>query len=66
MPSSESVVLPVSLRDYFAAHALNAILLSTNPGFYGDADKLARYAYNHADAMLTARNATQSIRESDG
>ena len=60
----------MTLRDYFAAKAMNALL--TKQGPYGEAygddrpsaysedaqtvDELAEYAYAQADAMLIARN----------
>lgn len=52
----------MTLRDYFAAHALGAILtglLSSGTGagaeFPGEANA-ARWAYEYADAMLKARD----------
>ena len=45
----------MTLRDYFAAKAMHAIL--SNPDFNEDDSKLAAYAYNVADAMLKAREA---------
>ncbi|MFP1879746.1 hypothetical protein [Lonsdalea quercina] len=45
----------VSLRDYFAARAMQGIL--SNPGLNIDAVKrVVRDAYKVADAMLEARN----------
>lgn len=43
----------MSLRDYFAAQALSAII-----GFYGpqDPQKVSARAYENADAMLAERN----------
>ena len=41
----------MSLRDYFAAHAMHALLSTAQPG----AEYTATVAYNMADAMLIAR-----------
>lgn len=43
----------MTLRDYFAAKAMQAIL--SNPDFGEEDSKLAEYAYNVADTMLKAR-----------
>ena len=43
----------MTLRDYFAAKAMHAIL--SDPDFSAGDSKLAGYAYNVADAMLKAR-----------
>ncbi len=43
---------PVSLRDFFAGHALNGLLASNNHVSYQDA---AEKAYEFADAMLELR-----------
>ena len=43
----------MTLRDYFAAKAMLAIL--SNPEFTEEDSKLATYAYNVADAMLKQR-----------
>jgi len=57
----------MSLRDYFAAKAMQALLAKQGP--YGEdfepayrddvqhIDELAQYAYSQADAMLKAREA---------
>jgi hypothetical protein len=54
---SPSVDLPVSLRDYFAAHALSNTIVEEI--FYVNseqsADKVAEYAYEIADAMMKER-----------
>ena len=43
----------MTLRDYFAAKALQALLVNTeNDGYMAD---YARVAYEYADAMLLAR-----------
>ena len=49
--SSVNVGLQVSLRDYFAAHAINEV------GWYENMDNSAAMAYLIADAMLKAREA---------
>ena len=43
----------MSLRDYFAAAAMTALL--ANPRRTGRADEYARDAWDQADAMLAAR-----------
>ena len=43
----------LTVRDYFAAKAMQAIL--SNPDFGEEDSKLAEYAYNVADTMLKAR-----------
>jgi len=45
----------MTLRDYFAAKAMQAIL--SNPEYIGEDAALADQAYNVADAMLKARDA---------
>jgi hypothetical protein len=47
--SSVNVGLQVSLRDYFAAHAINEV------GWYENMDNSAAMAYLIADALLKAR-----------
>lgn len=52
----------MTLRDYFAAHALNSLGLTYHFGPNGTshrpvADEVAAYAYKMADAMLKARQA---------
>jgi hypothetical protein len=42
-----------TLRDYFAAAALQGLLSA--PGTEGEADEFALGAYEYADAMLAAR-----------
>lgn len=46
----------VSLRDYFAAHAMNAWLSGMSFPSHSDASAAAEYAYAIADAMLAARS----------
>jgi hypothetical protein len=45
----------MTLRDYFAAKAMQAIL--SNPEYEGEDSGLADQSYNVADAMLKAREA---------
>ena len=47
--------LGMTLRDYFAAQAMNAFLSRPGSPFEKDAE----YAYKMADAMMEARNAAQ-------
>ena len=57
----EQIVLPVSLRDYFAAQAIfstyqSAMSYGENHGYAVDwRDQVAKKAYEIADAMLKAR-----------
>ena len=46
----------MTLRDYFAAKALQGMLAENGGGALAN-DKLADYAYNIADEMLRAREA---------
>ena len=46
----------MTLRDYFAAKALQGMLAENGGGALAN-DKLADYAYNIADEMLKAREA---------
>jgi hypothetical protein len=46
----------ISIRDYFAAKALQGMLAENGGGALSN-DKLAAYAYNIADEMLKAREA---------
>ena len=45
----------LTIRDYFAAKAMQALLARSTYGIEDDADDLAITAYEHADAMLGAR-----------
>jgi hypothetical protein len=45
--------LGMTLRDYFAAKALQGVMACN--GVYDDEKKLARWCYEQADAMLEAR-----------
>jgi hypothetical protein len=48
----------MTLRDYFAAKALNGLLAGTlTPDSLWSQDEVAETAYNMADAMLKARDA---------
>jgi hypothetical protein len=44
----------IALRDYFAAQALQGLLVS--PGGYYTCDSIAARAYEYADAMLKERD----------
>ena len=47
----------MTLRDYFAAKAMQGELASQREGYeWLSPEKLARHSYNIADAMLKARN----------
>jgi hypothetical protein len=46
----------MTLRDYFAAHAMQG-MLSENSGIRYPTDELVDFAYKVADAMLKAREA---------
>lgn len=53
----------MTLRDYFAAKAVNGILSAAGDidgAVQYDADRVARSAYEMADAMLTARQQVRS------
>lgn len=46
----------MSLRDYFAAKAMQAFIAQpTDESRLSDAREIARFAYDQADAMLAAR-----------
>jgi hypothetical protein len=49
----------MTLRDYFAAKAMQAQLARTTWGTDDDARNMAGEAYGYADAMMEARNAAQ-------
>ena len=62
-PTTKNVLDGMDLRDYFAAKAMQAIM--TNDTLLMEIDqyqdcgseyKIARYAYNHADAMMKIRS----------
>lgn len=49
----------MTLRDYFAAAAMQGILMNyTTEKFGATESEVAKYAYRYADAMLAARKAT--------
>ena len=59
---AEPVVLPVSLRDYFAAKAMHALLATPRADWPFDIGQVSEYsvsqtAYEMADKMLEARGA---------
>ncbi len=45
----------MTLRDYFAATAINGLLSSADPNDEWDEPKMAKWAYRMADAMLKER-----------
>ena len=47
----------MTLRDYFAAQAMNALILEMPEDWKYAPEALAKYAYAQADAMLKARQA---------
>lgn len=47
----------MSLRDYFAAKALQGLM--ADPGLIGNTEQVAQVAYRIADAMLKAREASE-------
>jgi hypothetical protein len=48
----------MSMRDYFAAKAMQGLLAGITPTTVWSHDEVAETAYNVADAMLRAREAT--------
>jgi hypothetical protein len=47
----------MDLRDYFASHAMQTILMQNNIDSYGmDFNKIAKQSYHMADAMMEVRN----------
>ena len=58
----ETTGFGMTLRDYFAAKAMQATFTETHAsearGYNGWRDELAREAYRIADAMLAAREST--------
>jgi hypothetical protein len=53
LPGGE-IVPVISLRDYFAAAALQGIIAHSGPGSWPES--MAERSYLHADAMLEARD----------
>lgn len=47
----------MTLRDYFAAKAMAALVMSGDEGAGDRLDDIPKYAYQIADAMLKARSA---------
>ena len=55
-PKEKQIQLPVSLRDYFAAKAMQGMMHHFDFGkFKDDPMRLAGWSYDAADAMLAAR-----------
>lgn len=54
LPESDAVYSGMTLRDYFAAAALQGMLAQARPGD-GTPAEFAEDAYTFADAMLAAR-----------
>lgn len=54
-PHPGGVSFGMTLRDYFAARAMEGILSSPHWAALPDPDSIAERAYNQADAMLRAR-----------
>jgi hypothetical protein len=53
----ELVVQGMSLRDYFAAKAMQALIHSV----HFDWDKIARIAYSYSDAMIKAKELKDEV-----
>lgn len=59
----ETAPMPrMTLRDYFAASALQGLATRRPAGAPTSAGELARFAYEIADAMLEARESTPAMR----
>jgi hypothetical protein len=56
----------MSLRDYFAAHALAAYVAANSPASDEDGEFAAEYAYELADAMIAHRAAWSPSIKGDG
>ena len=54
--------LRMTLRDYFAASALQGLATRRPAGAPTSAGELARFAYEIADAMLEVRESTPGLR----
>lgn len=52
----------IELRDYFAGLAMQS-LIATDPAMLLDDDKIARYAYVAADAMIEYKVKNQEIEK---
>ena len=53
-PTERNLTQGMTLRDYFAAKAMQGIM--TDPNLSMGRDEVAEWAYRQADAMLKARN----------
>ena len=53
IPGQDMQSTGMTLRDYFAAKAMQALI--SDPGIRGTHDEFAKQAYKCADAMLRAR-----------
>ena len=58
VPLSTGYSEGMTLRDYFAAKAMQGLLAGLTPTTVWSQDEAAETAYNVADAMLRAREAT--------
>jgi hypothetical protein len=54
-PVGNGGAVGMSLRDYFAAKAMQALIASNDDGAGDRIDEIPTYAYDIADAMLAAR-----------
>jgi hypothetical protein len=53
LPAKEKIAVGITLRDYFAAHALTGLII--NPATVNTSAPLSARAYEIADAMLAAK-----------
>jgi hypothetical protein len=58
---NDNLASSMTLRDYFAAKALNGILSNPDDVYGVPIEALAESAYRYADAMLKARNQGASL-----
>lgn len=58
MGTLRSVTAGMTLRDYFAAKALCGYRANSELDQNANAEAIAQWSYNDADAMLVARNKT--------
>lgn len=56
----------MSLRDYFAAQAMNGLVERWSPSAITASAEIAGFAYNLADAMLKERESTPCIPQETG
>lgn len=54
-PTNDGAIKDMTLRDYFAAKAMQALMTANVPVYHDDFDVVARQAYKQADSMLKAR-----------